>query len=139
MTFSSKEIERWLRPWPIKLRKRRWKIIVVSLRSCGKLKCYWKMPDGERKTIGWWAKMAAKGKVPDDRQHYIHMLARFHIPVMANLTAIALKRKSEWTVIDGNYHLMAALSVKAYKYKRLKCPISWVGLAIPAREKLPLG
>lgn len=66
------------------------------------------------------------------------MLARFHVPVMANLTAMALKRKGEWIVIDGNYHLIAALAVKAYRYGKLKCPITWVGLVIPAREESPL-
>ena len=135
MTFSSKEIHRWLNPWPIKLKRRRWKIIVVPLRSCAKLTCFWKV-DGKRKTIGWWAKMAAKGKVPDERQHYIHILARFHVPVLSTITAIAVIKDGAWTVIDGNYHLIAALSVKKYGHERhsLKCPVTWVGLVIPSRQ-----
>ena len=135
VNLSSKEVQDWLNPWPIKLkRKRRWGLAVIPISHVAKFTCLWKDGNGDQKTIGWWADRAAKGGVADDRQHYLHMLARFQVPVMSSLTVMAMKKDGAWCLIDGNYHSIACMMIVRNRYQGLKCRLRWAGVLYPLTQ-----
>ena len=136
MTLSTKQVVRWLNPWPIGFKKRdsRWTLRVCTLVQVERLAACWKLdPDDPRslRSIRWWAQQAKKGKCPVD-QHYIHMIAQHHLPVQPSLTILVIwhKKAKRWIVIDGNHHLIAAVLVDRLQWRRQKTKFHSVGVLI---------
>ncbi len=137
MKLTTREVEKWLNPWPIafKNRRRTWSLSVVPLSACGKLYSLWET-DGvgqggrapkKRRTIEWWAQQASKGKMQGN-QHYVHMLARFQVPVMSSLTVMTVTYKGKSVVVDGNHHLIATLLVSRFGYEGYATELTHAGV-----------
>lgn len=129
MTLSQKDIENWIRPWPIAFSKRRalWDVHVRSIRDCGSLFCFWDV-NGKKKTLRWWAKRLAEGTAPFE-QHQIHSLAQHVVPTMYSLTVLATTDKDgRITVVDGNHRLLALMLVKQYRSRIISTPCTHVGV-----------
>ena len=134
--LSSPDVTRWLNPWPIRLPPGRWRLRVVPLLACGRYAALWLLDEEKRtrRSAAWWAAKAARGQMDmalgdgAGHQHYVHMLARYHVPVMSSLTLIVKRAKGRTVVLDGNNHLIAALMVRRHRYARKRCPFRWVGV-----------
>ena len=65
-------------------------------------------------------------------QHYIHMLARYSMPVLSSLTILVvwLKKERRWVIMDGNNHLIAALLVAKHRWRRLRTRLTHVGVLV---------
>ena len=121
----TRDIERWLRPWPIAFKNKtaKWDLNVLPLSRCQNLYAFWDV-HGEFRRVKWWVDRAFDGNMPGN-QHYIHGIARFQVPVMQSLTILVCRKDGKDVVVDGNHHLISTLLAKK---RDDTCPITHVGV-----------
>lgn len=124
--ITSKDLIHWLHPWPIRLPRQNYKLLILPIWRCERLFAFWKV-NGKYRSIAWWADRAADYKAPCE-QHYIHMLARDRIPTLSSLTIIVLRREGKNIVIDGNHQLIALALVRRHGFHGRKALIKHVGI-----------
>lgn len=136
--LTSREIQRWLAPWPIHLRGARsfrWRLRILPLSKVERFYAFWKTgPRQVRRTIGWWADQCAKYKSPSE-QHYIHMLARDRVPVLRSLTIVAIQRGGKMIVLDANHTTIATALVRRHGFQGATLGLKWVGVLIGQRMR----
>ena len=123
--MTTKEVIRWLRPWPIRLPlKAHWDLSVISVARAARLKIFWKV-GGKHRTAHWWADQCRKQTAPQE-QHYIYAIAVDRMPVARSLTLVVMPWDGVEVIVDGNHHLVAALLAR--KWGAGKCGLRSVGL-----------
>lgn len=144
--LTTKQLVKWLNPWPIKFKgecSSKWALKVLTLTQAEKLSVFWKVNDsGLFRSVRWWACQAAKYKMPVE-QHYIHMLAKYRVPLLSNFTVIVIWREKEqrWVVVDGNHHLAAVILAGRLKWQGLKSGITHIGVMYrkESKRRFPYG
>ncbi len=127
--LSQKDVERWLRPYPIEFRKRRasWSVEVRTIQQCMTIRCFWRLDGGALHTVAWWANQVAKGTAPAE-QSPIRSLAVHAIPTMRSLTVMVVKHKGEEIAVDGNHRLIALVLIAKHRWQKLRTGITHVGI-----------